>query len=266
MDPYVIPESPILLTIVTINRNNAANLPRTIASLQEIAGARAVECLFVDGASVDASVEIARSFYSPDELISEPDTGIYNAMNKGLARAKGMWVLWLNSGDELLPGAASVILSALERTESEALVAFGAQMEYPDQPERNHVFAATEKGLSVGSLPHCGACFRRDVLERIGGYFEGFKIVSDRDLFMRLFKNGVLIKTHSEVIAKFYAGGISYSRLQALETYKLYYRHGYYSCAGYILRVLKYYLQNAKSEMRTRWRRWVMAVKHRGSK
>lgn len=88
-----------LITIVTITYNAAETLPLTMES---VAGQtfRDFEHLIVDGASTDDTITIARSMGRKDlRLISEPDKGLYDAMNKGVRQAKGNYLIFLNSGD-----------------------------------------------------------------------------------------------------------------------------------------------------------------------
>jgi putative colanic acid biosynthesis glycosyltransferase len=90
----------VLLSVVTIVRNDAAGLERTRAGIAAQTGARDFEWLIVDGASTDGTAQIAQAF---DEtyasVVSEPDRGIFDAMNKGLERATGTFVVFLNAGD-----------------------------------------------------------------------------------------------------------------------------------------------------------------------
>src|SRR5215204_5788299 len=87
------------MRIITINYNNAPNLRGTIESVINQTY-RAIEYLVIDGGSTDGSVDIIKEFGNKiDYWVSEKDKGIYNAMNKGLIRATGDYVLYLNSGD-----------------------------------------------------------------------------------------------------------------------------------------------------------------------
>ena len=89
------------LSVITINMNNRKGLERTIKSVvcQIFAD---FEYIVIDGASVDGSADVIREYADKIHYwISEPDTGIYNAMNKGILQAKGDYCLFLNSGDAL---------------------------------------------------------------------------------------------------------------------------------------------------------------------
>ncbi len=90
------------LSIVTINKNDAEGLERTLRSIWERQTFKDFEHIIIDGASTDRSVEVIKKYESKLAYwISEPDKGIYNAMNKGIVKAKGDYLLFLNSGDWL---------------------------------------------------------------------------------------------------------------------------------------------------------------------
>ena len=91
----------MMLSIVTINKDNRAGLQKTIDSLKQLSG-RDYQWVCIDSVSTDGSIEVATQFKAQDDvLISEEDTGIYNAMNKAISYVRGDYVLFLNSGDTL---------------------------------------------------------------------------------------------------------------------------------------------------------------------
>jgi len=93
------------LTIITINYNNVAGLQKTLESVFGQT-CRAFEYILVDGASADGSKELIEQFSAkadfPFRWLSEPDNGIYAAMNKGIRMAQGEFLHFLNSGDWLV--------------------------------------------------------------------------------------------------------------------------------------------------------------------
>lgn len=90
------------ISIITINRNNAIGLERTIKSVVEQSYDN-IEYIVIDGASTDNSIEVIKKYADKISYwISEKDKGIYNAMNKGVDAANGDYCLFLNSGDKLL--------------------------------------------------------------------------------------------------------------------------------------------------------------------
>ena len=94
-----------LLTIITITYNAEKFLPRTLQSVgKALAGINdknQVEYLIIDGKSKDSTISIANQFTFISRIISEPDRGLYDAMNKGLKLATGKYVWFLNAGDEI---------------------------------------------------------------------------------------------------------------------------------------------------------------------
>lgn len=90
---------PFLITIITVTYNAEKVIGKTLESLKN-QSFKDFEHLIIDGASKDSTVNIANSFGLPQTtVVSEPDHGLYDAMNKGLRRAKGKYVLFLNAGD-----------------------------------------------------------------------------------------------------------------------------------------------------------------------
>lgn len=90
------------LTVVTVVKNAAVDLLQTAASVNRQTCRHRVEYLVIDGASTDGTADVLRGLAERgevDQWVSEPDAGIYDAMNKALRRAQGRWVLFLNSGD-----------------------------------------------------------------------------------------------------------------------------------------------------------------------
>lgn len=109
-----------LLTIVTITYNAERFLPRTLKSaeraLSEIADKTSVEYLIIDGGSKDRTIAIASQYPFISKIISEPDSGLYDAMNKGQALATGKYLWFLNAGDEMFDETTlSGLLAAFDK-------------------------------------------------------------------------------------------------------------------------------------------------------
>jgi glycosyltransferase involved in cell wall biosynthesis len=170
------------LSIITINFNNLEGLKGTLESvvLQTWQG---FEFIVIDGGSTDGSAEYieTQSKYF-DYWVSEPDEGIYNAMNKGIAAAKGEYLLFLNSGDYLV----NKILSAIDFSMiNEDVVYFDLIylnhevkhiQKYPDK--------LTFRYLSTFSLPHQASFIKKDLFNKYCYYDESFKIISDWAFFL----------------------------------------------------------------------------------
>lgn len=174
------------LTIITINRNNAAGLEKTLQSVADQTF-KGFEYIIIDGASTDGSVEVVGRYASQFahlKWISEPDSGIYNAMNKGVRMASGDYVQILNSGDCIAaPDVTERMLSALEKTGSPFII-YGNMIKCFHDGRRivDRCFAGQEitmLGMYTGTLNHNPAYIRRALFEKYGYYDENLKIVSD---------------------------------------------------------------------------------------
>ena len=173
------------LSIITINRNNAAGLEKTMQSVAAQTF-REFEYIVVDGASTDDSVNVIKAHendFAHLKWASEPDSGIYNAMNKGIRMASGNYIQILNSGDCLAaPDVTERMLKALE--EDSPSILYGNMVKCFTDGRRlvDKCFAGQEitmLGMYTGTLNHDPAYICRDLFEKYGYYDESLKIVSD---------------------------------------------------------------------------------------
>lgn len=177
----------MILTIITINRNNAEGLEKTMQSVSSQT-CNDFEYIVVDGASTDRSVEVIKSvagrFGNRLKLISEPDKGIYNAMNKGIGMASGEYVQFLNSGDCLASDdVVKRMYGALEQSGIPGILYGNMLKDMSDgRMMRDRSFAGRDisfLGFYTGTLNHSPAYIRRGLFDKYGRYDEGYKIVSD---------------------------------------------------------------------------------------
>ena len=182
-----------VLTIITINRNNRSGLEKTLKSVSAQCSGQ-IEHVIVDGASTDGSVEIIRKYAEGKEglvkWVSEPDSGIYNAMNKGIAMASGKYVLFLNSGDSLAgEHVAERMTTCLEEQKYPHILYGNMIKEMRDGKDvKDTSFAGQEitlLAMFIGTLNHSSALIRRDLFEVYGLYDENLKVVSDWKWFLQ---------------------------------------------------------------------------------
>lgn len=170
------------LSVITVNRNNREGLRKTLESI----AAQTVhpfECIVVDGASTDGGAELLKTFAGIITWsVSEPDKGIYNAMNKGISHAGGEWCLFMNSGDCF---ASDKVLAALEEIGPTADIIAGDTLVLTDPP---HQKTAPEhislRFLFNESLCHQSVLIKTALLRKYP-YDESLKIVSDRKFFLQ---------------------------------------------------------------------------------
>jgi glycosyltransferase involved in cell wall biosynthesis len=178
------------LSIITINRNNATGLRKTIESVVRQTSTD-FEYIVIDGASTDDSVAIMQSFdYSTInsfQWISEPDAGIYNAMNKGIKRAKGEYCQFLNSGDCLVN--TTVVEKMLSKLPDAPIVIGNMLKELPNGKIHQDKGSAVKGSISMltfyrGTLNHSPAFIKRSLFDTYGLYDESLKIVADWKWFL----------------------------------------------------------------------------------
>lgn len=171
------------LSIITIAYNNAKGLERTLQSVASQTW-QEYEEIVVDGGSSDNSLEIIKEYKSKIShfiWISEPDKGVYDAMNKGIRMASGEYCLFLNSGDIL---ANDNVLETLFRHELTADIISGnaifeASKFHPKEQYKISPNKIKASDLIINFLPHQATLIRRALFDEIHPYDTSFKIVSD---------------------------------------------------------------------------------------
>lgn len=183
------------LSIITINYNNAAGLKKTLDSVAMQIGTD-FEHIIVDGASTDGSVDVIRNYEQTllsNQLplasnltwVSEPDTGIYNAMNKGIRMASGEYTLMLNSGDYLVD--EHVIDKVLPLLDGTDIIQGNTIEEIREKKYRNRAYGKSELDffdVMRGYFLHQAAFCRRDLFEKYGMFDESYRIIGDTKFFM----------------------------------------------------------------------------------
>lgn len=229
----------MLVTIATINLNNAAGLRRTIHSFAELRNHDDVRFIFQDGASVDESLEVAASFYGQDEIISAPDSGIYDAMNKTLARADTEYIIWINSGDEILPDDWPSLINRLKKTNTDIFIA-GIELA-EETSDIIKKFKPDIYDIAKG-FPHPGTFFRCEFIEALGGYLTKYKIAGDLELILRSARNGAIVGASDIIASRFYLGGASNSKDVLTETWLAHYENHTISWTTFAIHRLKLFL------------------------
>jgi glycosyltransferase involved in cell wall biosynthesis len=205
------PVSP-LVTVVTATYGALEGLKSTVASVRE-QDFKSVEHVIIDGASSDGTVEYLESLGDAVTLwISEPDTGIADAMNKGLAQARGQYVLVLHAEDTFIDrGALGRAVEHLSNS-SEDILSFDVLFIRNGTGRAYRSRAFCWKTYFKTTIPHQGAFCRRDVFDRIGMFDTSFRICMDYEFFLRALRRGVTCRLVPETVSCMPATGTS-SRL-----------------------------------------------------
>lgn len=175
------------LSVITINYNNSKGLQKTIESVSNQVY-KNFEYIIIDGGSSDGSKEVIEKY--SDKItywVSEKDNGIYNAMNKGIIKAKGEYCLFLNSGDYFVDEQVLAKIFSQNYTEDiiygNVLKMFSSGKILQDKgPQRSQL---TLGDMFFDTLPHQSVFIKRDLFNKYGLYSEEYKVVSDWALFLR---------------------------------------------------------------------------------
>ena len=206
------------ISIITITYNSAATLPRALESVRSQTYGD-IEHIIIDGASTDGTKELIINYQlsiinsqSPKvRWISEPDNGIYNALNKGIAMATGDVIGFLHSDDVLYsPDSIGQIAAAFES--SGADVVYGdLEYRHGDKVVRRWRSNAFRRGdLKYGWMPpHPTVYVRREVYRQVGPYDEWFRISADYDMILRIFTAGYKTRYIPQVLVAMETGGAS---------------------------------------------------------
>lgn len=207
------------LSIITINRNNADGLKRTLESVAAQTN-KEFEHIIVDGASTDESVNVIKEYaqrVNSEELrvksviwVSEPDTGIYNAMNKGIRMSHGEYSLMLNSGDYLAD--ADVVERIIPELHTDGIIQGSMYLgeKLPNKLDKGYGRSEiTFFDACRGDFLHQAAFISKSVYETYGYYDEGYRISGDTAFFMNVLGlHNVSFRYVDIPISMFEGGGI----------------------------------------------------------
>ncbi|WP_338240579.1 glycosyltransferase family 2 protein [Aurantiacibacter hainanensis] len=195
-----------LVTVVTASFRALEDLRQTVESVAA-QGLDCVEHVVIDGGSDDGTREYLQSCDNV-RWVSEPDEGIADALNKGVAMARGEWIIVLQAGDLFFDD------TTLERAmrhlgEGYEIVSFDVILQEADSERllRAKGFGTTFSFFM--SMPHQGAFCRRDLLERCGGFDPTCAVALDYDFYFRAREAGVGVRVVNEPLSLMPVGGIS---------------------------------------------------------
>ncbi|MEC3877992.1 glycosyltransferase family 2 protein [Parapedobacter sp. 10938] len=201
------------LTVITVVYNNVADIERTLRSVINQTYPH-IEYVIVDGGSTDGTVDVIGKYADQiARFISEPDNGIYDAMNKGLALATGDYVLFMNSGDEIytVDTVATVFATApnadIYYGETEMFDARWQSLGLRRHaiPERFH-WKSFRYGMNIS---HQAIYIRRSIVSQ---YDLQYQLSADIDWVIRAAKAARKIINTKRIVAKYLVGGMSKKR------------------------------------------------------
>ena len=174
-----------LISVITVVFNAVATIKTTIESLTDQTYQN-IQFVVIDGGSTDGTLDVLRQVADRiDYQSSEKDNGIYDAMNKGIAAARGDWILFLNSGDTFAsPDVLQTVFkngapSDIDVLHGNVVVkGSGKVLRSPSRIGRRYFYFET--------LCHQSIFARRETFERIGAFDPSYRVIADREWLLRL--------------------------------------------------------------------------------
>ena len=207
------------ITIVTVTFNSAKTIRDTLESIKNQTYPN-IEHIIVDGASSDNTLEIVRQYNHVAKIISEPDNGIYDAMNKGLKIATGDIIGILNSDDFYLsPKTISEVVNVFKKQATDTVY---GDLQYVDANKIDKIVRTWISGkfnknnFYKGWMPpHPTFFVRKEIYTKFGYFNLKLTMAADYEIMLRfLFKNNVSTYYLPQTIVKMRAGGVSNSNLR----------------------------------------------------
>ena len=208
----------IKVSIITISFQDRDGLMRTRDSVAHQVGDFSVEHIIVDGGSRDGTVEVLEGF--PDDVIwvSEPDAGRYDAMNKGIRRATGELIWFMNSGDVF--GSTASVATALRCLQAKPnwSTSWGYGLARKVDTNGDHIgqfgdipFSVSKFALGGHPIPHQAAFFGRGVIDKVGEYSLEHGLAADQLYMLQcaMFSEPLVV---ADFLCNFDVGGAGSSR------------------------------------------------------
>lgn len=227
----------MLFSVITVSFNSAKTISTTLESMLA-QSCSDYEYIIVDGASKDDTVEIIKSYESKFKgkmrWLSEPDTGICDAMNKGIRMSQGDLIGILNSDDNYVPDALKSIKDAVSKTPN-ADVYYGIVRNCFSDGREKELIRNHHNELALGQTLHHPGCFiSRKTHERVGYYDTTYHICGDFDMFYRIYKAKSCFCPVNKIITNYIEGGVSMSFNMHREGNAIRYKYGLISYRKYL--------------------------------
>ena len=226
----------MLVSIITVCFNSEKHLEQTIRSVLAQTY-ELVEYILIDGKSTDRTLDIIQRYAQrhPNRIRyrSEPDRGIYDAMNKGLRLAQGELIGIINSDDWYEPTAVEAVVRAYQA--GGPAVYHGIQRTHR-QGESVGLRCTCANQLRTRMIEHPTCFMPRWFYEKFGYFDEAYRYVGDYELMLRLQQNGVPFVALEQVLANFREGGASHQPGAVSETHRLWLERGWLSKPEYAYR------------------------------
>lgn len=208
-----------MISIIIATYNSGKTLRRALDSVLN-QSYQDWECIVVDGASKDNTIDIVKEFVNKDSrfrYISEPDHGIYDAFNKGWKMANGEWMMYLGSDDEYTKDG---IKALMENSDGADVVYGDTYIRFSEEKPLKIQYSSTVK--QGGFCCHQSLIMKRELIKFLGGFDEQYEILADKDLICKVVAHNCGINKVNSPISIFSLEGVSTtSYKKILESYQV---------------------------------------------
>ena len=241
-------EENIKVSIITVCYNSEKTIRRTIESVLNQTYDN-IEYIIVDGASTDQTMDIVKE-YEPRfsgrmRWISEPDEGIYFAMNKGIDMAAGELIGLLNSDDTYESNAVKSIRDALVSEPYQILYGFARVY---TKNRMNSISILSHHSLPERMLNHTACFVTKNVYRDFAKFDTKYVSAADYDFMLKMFYNpSITFVPVYTLISNFYSGGMSSTELAYMDLQKMQFNYGMISRGKYIWRYVQHLIHTLLS-------------------
>jgi glycosyltransferase involved in cell wall biosynthesis len=193
------------------------------------------EYIIIDGGSTDGTVDILKKYHDKITYwFSEPDNGIYDAMNKGVKIAKGEFVSILNSDDWYETGTLKKVANYIDSNSKVDVFHGLLRIIKVENNEPSLIRGHYSFNLYNGMIEHPTCFVKRELFDTIGGFDLSYKSAADYDWMLKVKNKGASFLLIPEILANFRTGGMSDSSTGALEEILIKKNYGIYSNSKYL--------------------------------
>jgi glycosyltransferase involved in cell wall biosynthesis len=231
-----------LISIITVSYNAVSTIEQTILSVIN-QGFEDYEYIIIDGGSTDGTIEIIEKYQDRITFwVSEPDKGIYDAMNKGIKIGKGELVSLLNSDDWYEKDALIIVANNFYSNPNVDVFHGLLRIINIANDEPSMICGHYNSNLYDGMIEHPTCFVKRELFEKVGGFDLSYKSAADYDWMLRVKNTGARFLLIHEIVANFRNGGISSSLGGSFEDILIKKRYGIYSNSKYLQKKLILFL------------------------
>lgn len=223
-----------LISIITVSYNAAQTIEQTILSVIN-QGFDDYEYIIVDGGSTDGTIEIIKKYQDKITYwVSEPDKGIYDAMNKGIKIANGELISLLNSDDWYEEGTLATVAHNFYLNPNLDVLHGLLRIINIENDEPSLIRGHYSSNLNNGMIEHPTCFVKKELFEKTGVFDINYKSAADYDWMLRVKNSGINFLFIPIILANFRTGGMSSSLEGLSDEILIKKRHGIYNYSKYL--------------------------------